>query len=280
MPTSLAAVLNHASRELTASSESPRLDAELLLAHALGRPRSYLYAWPEAQVEPVELELFQTLLARRVHGEPMAYLTGRREFWSLDLDVSPATLIPRPETELLVELALAKLPPEPCCMADLGTGSGAVALALAHERSDCRILACDASEDALSIARENSQRLGIESVEFRLGDWLTALPPLRFDMIVSNPPYVAAASPYLQQGDVRFEPQAALIGGADGLDAIRRIIEQSKTYLASGAWLLLEHGGEQGTAVRELLQQAGYRDIKTQRDLAGHERVSGGRWLH
>ena len=274
----LTVLLRHAARELVTSSETPRLDAELLLAHVLGRPRSYLYTWPEAQPNTAEMTLFQSLLARRVRGEPIAYLTGRREFWSLDLEVSPATLIPRPETELLVELALEKLPLEPCYIADLGTGSGAIALALARERPNWRILACDASAEALGIARSNAERLDIDSIEFQHSDWLTSIPPLQFNMIVSNPPYVAAASPYLQQGDVRFEPSSALIAGQDGLDAIRQIIKQSGEYLASGAYLLFEHGNEQGAATRKLLQQARYHEIETKHDLAGHERVSGGRW--
>ena len=272
----VASLLRAAEHTLAASSDSPRLDAELLLAQTLQRSRSYLYSWPEAKLNTTQQALFQALLQQRVKGEPIAYLIGRREFWSLELEVSPATLIPRPETELLVEQALLRLPAQPALIADLGTGSGAIALALAHERPDCRVIATDYSTEALALARRNAARLQVSTVEFCAGDWLAALPAGVYQMIVSNPPYIAASSSYLQHGDVRFEPTAALVSGADGLDAIRHIVTQAQQHLATGGWLLLEHGFDQGASVRALLSQAGYQTVSTEADLAGHERVSCG----
>lgn len=270
----VASLLHTAEIALAASSDSPRLDAEILLAQTLQRTRSYLYSWPEVELTVTQQALFQSLLQQRVKGEPIAYLTGRREFWSLELEVSPATLIPRPETELLVEQALLRLPARPALIADLGTGSGAIALALASERPDCRIIATDCSTEALALARRNAARLQCSTIKFCAGDWLAALPAGLYQMIVSNPPYIAASSPYLQHGDVRFEPGSALVSGTDGLDAIRQIVAQAQQYLAVGGWLLLEHGFDQGASVHELLLQAGYQAVSTAADLAGHERVS------
>lgn len=254
------------------------VDREWLLAEALGRSRSWLYAHPEAPVPASARARFEALLARRQAGEPVAYLLGRRGFWSLDLEVGPATLIPRPETECLVELALARLPAgSPLRLADLGTGSGAIALALATERPLARIVATDASPEALAVARRNAERLGLRGVEFRQGDWLAALGDGSFDMIVSNPPYIAAGDPHLAQGDLRFEPAAALASGEDGLEAIRVIVRDARRHLCPGGWLLLEHGWEQGAAVRALLAQAGLVEVDTARDLEGRERASLGR---
>lgn len=255
------------------------VDGELLLAEALGHSRSWLYAHPEAPVPAPARARFEALLARRQAGEPVAYLLGRQGFWSLELEVGPATLIPRPETECLVELALARLPAgQPLRVADLGTGSGAIALALARERPQARIVATDASAEALMVARRNAARLGLGRVEFREGDWLAPLAEELFDLIASNPPYIEQDDPHLAQGDLRFEPPAALASGVDGLDAIRVIVRDAGRHLHAGGWLLLEHGWRQGAAVRALLDAAGFSEVATERDLEGRDRVSLGRW--
>ena len=253
-------------------------DAELLLAHALGRPRSWLYAHGQDEADREAAARFAALLARRVAGEPVAYLTGRRGFWSLELQVSAATLIPRPETELLIELALARLPSDrPLRIADLGTGSGAIALALAHERRNAQVLATDASVDALAIAQANAMALELGNVGFRHGDWFAPLAGERFDLVASNPPYIAQDDAHLAQGDLRHEPRMALASGRDGLDALRVIAHAAPAHLQPGGWLLLEHGWEQGQAVRGLLHAAGLVEVGTARDLARHERISFGR---
>jgi release factor glutamine methyltransferase len=255
-----------------------RLDAELLLAHALGVSRAKLYAWPEHEPDAAARETFERLVAARAGGEPVAYLTGRREFWSLDLAVSPAVLIPRPETELLVELALERIAPDaPSRIADLGTGSGAIALAIASERPRARVIATDASADALAVARGNAERLGLRNVTFAQGDWCEALGHERFDVIVSNPPYIAAGDAHLETGDLRREPHAALVAGTDGLDAIGRIVATAQAHLDPGGWLLLEHGWDQAARVRALLDAHGYREITSVRDGAAHERATLGR---
>lgn len=255
-----------------------RTEAELLLLHVLQRPRSWLFAHAG---DPLEMDVqtsYQKLLSRREAGEPVAYLVGHRGFWTLDLEVTSATLIPRPETELLVEVALARIPEDAeVRVADLGTGSGAIALAIARERPRAHVLATDASAAALEVARANAQALRLTNVEFAQGDWCAALGGRRdFDLIVSNPPYIAEEDPHLHEGDLRFEPRAALASGADGLDAIRTIMRDARAHLHKGGWLLLEHGFEQGAAVRGLLQQSGYREVFTARDLEGRDRVSGG----
>jgi release factor glutamine methyltransferase len=252
-------------------------DAELLLAHALGRSRSWLYAHRDDPVGPADADRFLALLARRAAGEPVAYLTGRRGFWSFDLRVTPDTLIPRPETELLVELALARLPAATDLhLADLGTGSGAIALALAHERRRARVVAVDVSAGALEVARANAVELGLANVEFRLGDWLAPLAGQCFDLIASNPPYIAEGDPHLD--DLRHEPAPALSSGRDGLDAIRTIAREAPAHLLPGGWLLLEHGWDQGEAVRGILVAAGFADVATDRDLEDRDRVTSGRW--
>jgi release factor glutamine methyltransferase len=253
-------------------------DAELLLAHALGRSRTWLLAHGDDDIAPDDAARFEALVERRTAGEPVAYLTGSRGFWTLDLAVTPATLIPRPETESLVELALERIPVGvEACVADLGTGSGAIALAIAKERPRARVLATDASSDALAVARENARRNGIGNVEFRHGDWFAPLVGETFGLIASNPPYIALGDPHLGEGDLRFEPASALSSGSDGLDAIRSIVRDAPSYLRAGGWLLLEHGWEQGEAVRALLRDAGFVDIVTEHDLEGRERVSLGR---
>ncbi len=254
-----------------------RHEAELLLLQVLGRERSWLFAHATDTVGDAEASAFAALLARRVAGEPVAYLLGRRGFWTLDLAVSPATLIPRPETELLVELSLARLPADrPLAVADLGTGSGAVALALASERPQARLIATDISAAALAVARGNAERNGLANVQFRHGSWFDPLQGLRFDLIASNPPYIASDDPHLQQGDLRHEPPGALASGHDGLDDIGRIVAGASVHLLPGGWLLIEHGWDQGAAIRALFAQAGFTQVGTMRDLEQRERVTCG----
>ena len=263
-----------------AAGRIDRVDAEWLLAHALAQPRSWLFAHAGEPLPAAVAERFDGLVARRVAGEPVAYLTGIQGFWSLALEVSPATLVPRPETERLVELALARIPPGAAArIADLGTGSGAIALAIAKERPRATVVATDASAAALQVARRNGVRSRIANVEFREGDWLAPLAGERFDLIASNPPYIAEGDPHLGEGDLRFEPAAALSSGADGLDAQRAIIGGAPAHLHPGGWLLLEHGWDHGAAVRALLAGAGFVDIETARDLEDRERVSLGRTM-
>ena len=255
-----------------------RSEAELLLLYALDKPRSWLIAHDTDPLDATVLRTYRAMLERRAVGEPVAYIAGRRGFWSFDLEVSQATLIPRPETELLVELALQRLPVDaPVSVADLGTGSGAIALALAHERKRAHVVATDRSIDALAVAERNAQRLGVR-VQCVRGDWLEPLAGRRFDMIVSNPPYIETGDAHLEQGDLRFEPASALSSGADGLDAIRQIVDGAPAHLENGGWLLMEHGWNQGDAVRHLLQAAGFAHVETFRDLEGRDRVSGGRY--
>ena len=252
----------------------------MLLCHLLDKPRSFLMAWPEHALSEQQSADFQNLLKRRLRGEPLAHITGIREFWSLTLKVSADTLIPRPETELLVEKALERLAPSGrATLADLGTGSGAIALALASERSHARIDATDHSAAALEVARENAARLGIANIEFYLGNWYDALPAEHlYDLILSNPPYIARRDPHLRQGDLPHEPSTALVSGDDGLADIRLLTSQAGKHLKSTGWLMLEHGHDQGAAVRALLRTAGFSEIRTDRDLAGHERITQGRW--
>ncbi len=263
-------------RHQLAGHPAAHLEAEILLAHALESPRSFLYANPDLELPRKRREAFLKLVRRRARGEPIAYLTGTREFWSLPLRVTEDVLIPRPETELLVETALDLIPENAeWRIADLGTGSGAVALALASERRHCAVHATDASEAALALAHDNRLALGLTSVRLHRGSWTAPLEG-RFRMIVSNPPYVAANDPHLKQGDCRFEPRDALTPGKDPLSAIRAIAAQSAEMLESGGWLLLEHGPDQGEAVRGELESAGYASVETRRDLLGHERVTLG----
>jgi release factor glutamine methyltransferase len=274
----LADFLHHATAALAASSPSPRLDAEVLAMHATGLTRTALITRAGVALSDDQEARLRDLVERRSQGEPVAYLTGTREFWSLELAVTPDVLIPRPETELLVEQALARIPPDAAwVIADLGTGSGAIALAIASERPRCRVMATDASPAALAVARGNARRLGTGNVEFLEGEWFAPLAGLTFDLIVSNPPYIATADSHLMQGDVRFEPRAALVSGGDGLDAIRLIAVQASAHLQPGGRLLLEHGYDQATAVRAILGMNGLTDITSFADLAGHARVTVGR---
>ncbi len=255
-----------------------RHEAEHLLLYVLGRDRAWLFAHGDDPLPDPEATAFDALLRRRAAGEPLAYLLGRRGFWTLDLQVSPATLIPRPETERLLELALERLPEDrPLRIADLGTGSGAIALALASERPLAQVVATDVSEEALAIALTNAEANRLANVAFRRGSWLAPLAAERFDLIASNPPYIADGDPHLSQGDLRFEPPTALSSGADGLDAIREIVASAPAHLRPGGWLLLEHGWDQGGAIRALLLAAGFADVATETDLEQRDRVTLGR---
>ncbi len=282
------------SDSLGLDASSARIEVQCLLQKIMQQPRAWLLAHAETVLDITRQAEYEALLSRRIAGEPVAYILGEREFFGLMLKVTPATLIPRPETELLVELALQHIPSPPTplpqagegsrqtgrgseiAVLDLGTGSGAIALAIAHARPAAQVLACDASLDALVIADENMHRLGMRNVTLLQSDWYAALGTQHFDLIVSNPPYIAVDDPHLLQGDVRFEPAPALAAGADGLRDIRHIVSGASTYLAPGGWLLLEHGYDQATQVRELLQAAGFSQIFSACDLAGIERVSGG----
>jgi len=256
-------------------SDCARLDAELLLCEAAGTTRARLIAWPERTLHPAQHARFIDLLERRAEGEPIAYILGRREFWGLELALSPETLIPRPDTELLVECALQALPAHrPIVCADLGTGSGAIAGALAHERPDWTLIAIERSAGAAAVAADNARRLQLRQMFVVRADWMNAIAPGSLDAIVSNPPYVRDDDPHLHRGDLRFEPRTALTAGESGLDAIRMITKLAMDRLRPGGWLAIEHGWDQGDPVRRLLRQAGFENVNTHHDLAGHERVT------
>lgn len=260
-----------------AGGESPRRDAEILLEHVTGKARTWILAFGETELTADQQAQLDDLLARRKTGEPVAHLVGEREFWSLPLFVSAATLIPRPDTECLVEQALARLPATPVRLLDLGTGTGAIALALASERPDCQVTAVDVMPDAVALAQRNLARLALPNVTVLHSSWFTALGDRQFEMIVSNPPYIDEADPHLAKGDVRFEPRSALVAGDQGLADLSHIITQSRQHLVSGGWLLLEHGWTQGEAVRALLLQAGFDQVETCRDYGGNERLTLGK---
>ena len=275
--TTLANAIREAAARLP--GDEARLEAELLLAHALERPRSWFYAHSGDVLDGSQARDFDALLRRREGGEPVAQITGHRGFWSLELAVTPDTLIPRPETELLVELALERLPPaEMGQVLDLGTGTGAIALAIASERPLVDVSAVDVSDAALAVARANADEAGLP-LRLLQGSWFEPVAGDVYRMIVSNPPYIAENDPHLGQGDLRFEPRSALASGADGLDAIRLIVAGAPTHLRPGGWLLIEHGNEQGAAVRALFQAQGFAQVATARDLERRERVTRGQWL-
>jgi len=259
-------------------SPTPRLDAELLLAAALGKPRSYLRTWPERELDAAQQAQFDAFMQRRRNGEPVAYILGRQGFWSLDLEVAPHTLIPRPDTELLVETALELLPATPLAVLDLGTGTGAIALALASERPAWQVTGVDRVEDAVALAERNRQRLKLGNASFVQSHWFSALAGQRYGLILSNPPYIRADDHHLDEGDVRFEPSSALVAGSDGLDDIRAIIRCAPSHLLPGGWLLLEHGFDQAEDVRALLVAGAFAEVHSRRDLGGHERISLGRF--
>lgn len=269
--------LEQALHQLNKLNSESRLEAEILLCHLLHKNRAYLFAHPDEVLNQNLLDSYQQLITRRKEGVPIAYLTGTREFWSLSLKVSPHTLIPRHETERLMELALELVPNNPNThILDLGTGSGAIALSLAKERPNWNIIACDYSEDALEIAKENAQNLGITNVSFYHSDWFNTLPDRRYQAIISNPPYIAEQDPHLKLGDLRYEPLNALASGQDGLADLQYIINHSYNYLMPNGLLLLEHGYDQKIALRAILNKLGYKNIQCWQDIQGHDRVSGG----
>lgn len=266
--------LQLAKTELSVITDNAVLDADILLAQALNKPRSFLYTAVTEHLTDNQIKQFKQFIDRRAKGEPVAYITGKKEFWSLMLSVTPDTLIPRPETELMVEQALALFDRSAIKVADLGTGSGAIALALASECSEWQLFATDRRNEILQVASKNAHDLGINNISFYEGNWCTALPSRDFDMVVSNPPYIALTEWEDYAAGLGYEPSTALVSGQDGLDAIREISREARRYIKSGGYLLIEHGFSQGSAVREIFEQDGYGDIRTILDLAGHERVT------
>jgi release factor glutamine methyltransferase len=269
----IGAALDDATSRLSTVSESPRLDAELLLARSLDVARSYLFAHPEEPMDPGAVVRFHDVLGKRIQGMPMAYITGEKEFWSMTLMVNPATLVPRPDTETLVDQALMRIPRRTATrIVDLGTGAGGVALAIARERPLCQVVATDISADALAVASLNARELAIPNVEFVAGHWLEPLAERTFDLVVSNPPYVASDDPHLAA--LRYEPASALVAGADGLDAIREIAATAMAVLEPGGDLLVEHGAEQADSVAAILRNNGWTEYRAVNDLSGQPRVS------
>jgi len=267
-----------ATAQLQNSSPTPALDAQVLLAHSLGQDRTYLITHARDDINPEIQKRFEELVEKRLDGTPVAYLTGQQEFWSLPIQVTADTLIPRPETELLVELALEKIPSEQqFLIADIGTGSGAIAIAIAGERKNSNVIASDRSAKAIEVAKQNANRLALDNVEFVEGATFDPFAGKKFNLVVSNPPYVPESDPHLVQGDVRFEPRSALAAGPDGLDVIRQIVERAKNFLVPHGWLMIEHGYDQESAVEKLFEQAGFEDIECYLDLAGQPRVTVGR---
>ena len=280
MSNTIDAALKAATSQLAASgSASPAIDAAVLLCHALQKPRSYLFTWPDKTLDSTQQQSFDTLLERRVTGEPVAYIIGEREFWSLPLKVSPSTLIPRPDTERLVELALDKAADCAGDILDLGTGTGAIALALASELPQRRLVGVDLRSEAQALATENGKRLNLSNVTFLQGSWFEPITDgTKFALIVSNPPYIEESDPHLTQGDVRFEPISALVAKDNGLADIKTISDKARDYLQNGGWLLFEHGYDQGNAVRTILEQLGYSRVVTEKDYAGQDRVTLGQY--
>lgn len=264
---------------LEQGSLSPQIDAAVLLCHVLDKPSSYLYTWPEKCLSDDEMAAYQAVVDRRKEGEPVAYIIGYRDFWSLRLRVEPCTLIPRPDTECLVEFALARLPQGTGVLLDLGTGTGAIALAVAKERPDIEVIGVDLRPEAVALAQRNGLENGIANARFIQSSWFEGLLGQTFSMIVSNPPYIDSADPHLLQGDVRFEPQAALVAGDHGLADIRHICQQSIHYLDDKGWLLIEHGYRQASVVRRMFSDMGLREVETLKDYSGHDRVTLGRFV-
>lgn len=282
---SLDALLKQAAQRLQAAgSASPRIDAEVLLSHVLGRDRTWLYTWGDKACSLWEQARFDALVAARAQGTPVAYLTGEREFWGLRLATAPETLIPRPDTETVVELALSRATLSSGRLLDLGSGTGAIALAFASEQPRWQVVGVDVREEAVALASRNAKSLAITNAQFLKSDWFSALETLeeadrRFEIIVSNPPYIAADDPHLAEGDVRFEPRSALVADADGMADLLYLVHAAQHYLMASGWLLLEHGYAQADKVREALTSAGYQNVESVRDLGGHERVTLGRLI-
>lgn len=265
-----------ASRLQSAGSPSARLDAEVLMCHVLRVDRTWLYTWGDRHAEPFPRARFEALVAARAAGHPVAHLTGEREFWGLGLATDASTLIPRPDTETLVEAALERAGQTSGRLLDLGTGSGAIALAFASERPGWRVVGVDREPAAVALAQRNAERLGIGNAVFHESDWYSAVAGERFNLVVANPPYIDAHDPHLALGDVRFEPRSALVAGEAGLADLRHLVRGARAHLAPEGWLLLEHGYQQAAAVREALREAGFSDVTSIADLGGHERVSLG----
>jgi release factor glutamine methyltransferase len=279
MANSVTALLDQAYQQLAAVSDSALLDAEVLLCHCLNKNRSFIRAWPEHQLTDQQAAEFQDLIAQRQQGVPIAYLTGEREFWSRSFKVNPDVLIPRPDSELLIELSLDLLPANQANkIIDLGTGSGILAITLAAERSTSQVIACDLSPAALRTAQANAQQLQIDNVSFLTSNWFSAITDRDFDLVISNPPYIDQHDPHLQQGDVRFEPDSALISPENGLQDIRLLADQARQHLKPGGYLLIEHGYDQQTAVQALFKRFNYQQITTHPDYAGNPRVTSGQW--
>jgi release factor glutamine methyltransferase len=279
MATEIRALIDEGAARLKRVADDPRRESEILLGAALGQPRAWLMAHGDQQILDCEAtDRFEAHVTRRAHGEPIAYILGEREFWSLSLLVDPAVLIPRPETELVVERALAHVPAGSTgAVLDLATGSGAIALAIASERPGCRVVGTDLSPDAVTLAIRNAVRLDLAHIEFRVGSWFEPVQDERFDLIASNPPYIAEGDPRVEAGVRRHEPHAALFSGATGLEALSAIVTSAPRHLNPGGWLLLEHGDQQGEAVRRLLADRGFVDVATLPDLAGLDRCTEGR---
>jgi len=264
----------------TLNTDTPRLDIEMLLCKVLDTSATALRTWPDRTLTDAQRQQFLDLLERRKAGEPIAHLIGNRGFWTLDLEVNDSTLIPRPDTECLVEAVLSQFDNTPTRLLDLGTGTGAIALALASERDQWSVVATDASEQAVNLARSNADKHALTHVEFRVGSWFEAVPKESvFDLIVSNPPYIDAQDPHLTQGDVRFEPKSALVADEQGLADLREIASQAQSYLNKGGWIFLEHGNDQANSVQELLSRLDYKNIKSYKDYGGNDRFTAGQFL-
>ena len=273
----ISTLIKSATSQLNSTSDTARLDAELLLCHTIKKERSYVFTWPDYALNHTQAKIFNDLLKQRLKGLPIAYLIGYREFWTLKLNVNADTLIPRPETELLVETALNKmLINKPMSVLDLGTGTGAIALSIASEQPSSKVLAVDVSADALAVAQQNSIDNHIHNVKFLKSNWFDQISNQEFDLILSNPPYIEEDDPHINQGDVRYEPRLALTSGTDGFDDIRFIISHSKKRLKHKGWLMFEHGYQQATLSQQLMVQAGYQEVESLKDFAGHERVTIG----
>lgn len=274
-------LLIRATKEFATISDTPALDAEVLLSHALNKERSYLRSWPEQALTPEQMDIFQGYLEKRLRGEPIAYIIGYREFWSRNFVVDHHVLIPRHDTELVVELSLKRIPRNTALkIIDLGTGSGIIAVTLAAERPKTEVFACDINEQALNIAKINAKKHHVSRIKFFQSDWFDAIPETHFDFIISNPPYIAHDDPHLKQGDLRFEPQNALISAKQGLHDLSNLIERARHHLNPNGFLILEHGYDQKAQVKSLFNEQGYQNVETYLDLGGNPRVTCGQWLN